>query len=98
MSSQQATSGSGLTRSHPSPHPALLAPYSWSAGPTYRNDVLDKDTFLWQDQIGKRAHILVTWPDPEHTPDMTWPEEEEGLVAIEGEIQGKVTEKENEDK
>jgi hypothetical protein len=29
---------------------------------------------------------------------MTWPEEEGVLVAIEGEIQGKVPEKESEDK
>ena len=80
------------------PKSTLLAPYSWNAGPISRNDVLDKDIFLWEDQAQKQAHIPAAWPEPEHILDMTWPEEEGILVVIEGEIQGKASEKESEDK
>ena len=80
------------------PKSMLLAPYNWNVGPTSWNDVLDKDTFLCKDQAYKRAHILAAWSHPEHIPDITWPEEEGALVVIEGEIQGKATKKESEDK
>lgn len=52
--------------------PVLLAVYSYSQGLTFRHEIVNKNIFQWEDQDGKRTHVIKIWPNPEHPLDMAW--------------------------